>query len=294
MAGWLKKLFRRSPKTLREPSFAGHFYPERAQSVREIIDGYLGAASLPEGVGGRLKALIVPFAEPDFMGPSAAPAYHMLRMTPDVERVVFISSAQRIPFRGVALSSKEAWRTPLGHVWLDLETHDHLSTTFFEHDTVSVRYIDAAHEPEPAIELQLPFLQRATEDRDLAILTLLMGDGDEEMLAPVLDEVWGGPETIVIVATELARDVAAADATRLAAEATEAITSLDPAAITRHHASARVPLKALLARAAQEDLVPHTLDVRHSDQVPAAAEVAVSEREEDLVVGFGSFALTQR
>ena len=60
---------------------------------------------------------------------------------------------------------------------------------------------DAPHAPEHALEVELPFLQ-ALLPRFTAV-PLLVGDAHPKEVAAVLDRLWGGPETIVVVSSDL-------------------------------------------------------------------------------------------
>ena len=272
--------------------FAGLLYPQEEEVLERAVDMLLDAASpVDDAPDGALKALVVPFAELGMMGPVAAPAYALLREQADhIERVVVVGSAQRIPFRGVALSSVEVWRTPLGDIPVDQDMQEHVARTFAPHERIEVRYIDGVHDAETSLEVQLPFLQSAMKGTSYQVVPMLMGDGGVEDLGPVLEALWGERETLVIIATELATGVDIEAARRLDVEAKEAIVRLDPEAITRDHASARVPLRALLALASRDGLEPQSLLVRRADEIMTGEDRHVSSREEKLTTGFGAFA----
>ena len=296
MANFLTSLFSRKPATSRDPAFAGHLYPSDPKQLAEKLAPMVNVASsipdkpLPE----RLEALVLPFGELDFIAPTITPALSLLAQPEckqQVERIVLIAAAQRIPFRGLALSSVDAWQTPLGYCWCDTEMNTALAERFPD----AVRYLDAAHGPEPAIEVILPMLQAifGAGKKEMPLITpILVGDGATDDLVTVLDAIYGGEGVLVVLATELAVGVSADDAERLGAELEEAVEALTPDAITRYHASGRVPLKAILARAArQPGALAATLARSHSMAEEVAHLRVVSEREEDLVVGYGAFAI---
>ena len=296
MANFLKSLFSRKPATSREPAFAGHLYPGQPEALRQKIEPLLDRA-LPEGASfDALRGLVLPFGELDFIAPTLAPALSLLARPEHreaIERVVVIAAAQRIPFRGVALSGVEAWQTPLGDCWCDAQMNQALLERFPDPDVL--RVLDAAHGPEPAIEVILPMLQTifgVGKKQTPPITPILAGDGAAKDLEQILDTVWGGEGVLVVLATEGAVGVSASDAERLGAALEHAVTSLEPGSITRHHASGRVPLKAMLARAARDEGAKVCALARsHSMSEEVAHLRVVSEREEELVVGYGAFAL---
>src|SRR6185295_164984 len=60
---------------------------------------------------------------------------------------------------------------------------------------------DAVHLHEHALEVQLPFLQRQLGDFTLAPFAVGMASVDE--VAEVIDGLWGGPETLIVISTDL-------------------------------------------------------------------------------------------
>lgn len=295
MANFLKSLFSRKPSSSRAPAFAGHLYPEEPDALRRKLAPMLEHRRAEAPAFGALRGLVLPFGELDFIAPSLSPGLSLLASPThkeQIERVVLLAAAQRIPFRGLALSGVDAWKTPLGDCWCDTKMNQALLERFAGSD--DVRVLDAAHGPEPAIEVLLPALQSvfgAGKNQTPLITPILVGDGGAEPLASVLDAVWGGEGVLVVLATEGAVGVSAQDAERLGEELERAVISREPGAITRHHASGRVPLKAMLARAARDaDAKVCALARSHSMSEEVARLRVVSEREEELVVGYSSFA----
>jgi MEMO1 family protein len=117
------------------------------------------------------------------------------RCAQDIERVVLIGPPHYVPFRGIAVPTVEEFDTPLGRAPLDRGA---LAATA---ELPSVRVADAPHAPEHALEVELPFLQALLPS--FAIVPLLVGDARLEEVAAVLDRLWGGPETLIVVSSDL-------------------------------------------------------------------------------------------
>ena len=64
-----------------------------------------------------------------------------------------------------------------------------------------VHVIDQPHRMEHSLEVQLPFLQVTLEH--FALVPLAVGDADAATVAAVLEARWGGPETLVVISTDL-------------------------------------------------------------------------------------------
>jgi hypothetical protein len=101
-------------------------------------------------------------------------------------------------------------------------------------------------------------------------------------VAEVLDCLWGGEETLVVVSTDLSHYSEYATAQRMDAATTRAIGALDPAAIGTEQACGRIPLQGLLIAARRHGLGATAVDVRNSGDTAGPR---------DSVVGYGAYVL---
>lgn len=265
---------------VRPAAVAGSFYPEDAQSLRAVVEEHLkearrASAPVPSDAPWP-KALIVPHAGYVYSGPVAARAYATLEPGVDViERVVLIGPSHRVPFEGIALPSHAAFETPLGRVPIDETSRRQLLTLPF------VDVIDDAHRWEHSIEVQLPFLQVVLET--FSVLPLSIGHTTPSRVRAVLEALWGGDETVVVISSDLSHYHDYATAKRMDAATADAIESLDPARVRLDDACGRTGVQALLHAARQRSLVPQTLDLRNSGDTAGGR---------DEVVGYGAWAFT--
>lgn len=279
MAGFFRRLLRGRPDPLRAAHVAGHLYPGDARALRALVqrqlaDAQARTAPLPQPP----RALIVPGGDLEIVGDTLADGWAAARgHLGHITRVVVLGSAQRIPFQNLAISSAAAWDLPGGYLWTDREATAALLEAHPEH----TRIIDAAHEPEVVLETQLPHLRGALGE-DVAIIPLLAGDGGPEASRLALEHLWDD-RTLVVLSTELSHELSADEAATLDATTARHIEALDGAALTRDHATARVPLRALLTIAAARGLRAHTLSLTHTGHRTGW---------HDRVAGLGAFALT--
>src|SRR6516165_2690710 len=137
---------------VRRPAVAGLFYPRNPQRLRAEVASLL--ADAPTRAGGNVKAAIAPHAGYIYSGGIAAAAFASLReRAKGIERVVVIGPAHYVALRGIAVPTSNVFETPLGAVPVD---RDALSAIA---DLPWVVAHDAAHAPEHALEVELPFLQ---------------------------------------------------------------------------------------------------------------------------------------
>lgn len=257
---------------IQEPVVAGLFYPEESTQLRQQIEGFLA-----EGQAGHIespKALIAPHAGYIYSGATAGHAYAQLKsIAKRIQRVVMLAPSHRMAFPGIAYSSAEWFRTPLGDLEVDQEAIAAIGTL------PQVHQLDSAFTGEHSLEVHLPFLQTVLDD--FRIVPLLVSDTSAEEVAEVLEQLWGGDETLIIISSDLSHYHDYKSACIMDAEATRAIESLKPEALTYHHACGRTPVSGLLVAARHHQLKVTTLDTRNSGDTAGPR---------DQVVGYGAYA----
>jgi AmmeMemoRadiSam system protein B len=256
---------------LRPATVAGTFYPDSPDQLgREIAVLLAGVAEKPEACP---KALIVPHAGYVYSGPIAASAFSMLTGQENaIRRVVLLGPAHRVAVRGLALPDCDAFATPLGSVPIDQPAADAIRKM------PQVVVSAPAHRLEHSLEVELPFLQHILGE--FSLLPLAVGDTSPDAVAEVLDRVWGGPETLVVVSSDLSHYLPYEDARQLDAETARRIVDLDPV-IDPDRACGAVPVNGLSLAARKRGLRVRQLDLRNS------GDTAGDRRR---VVGYGAFA----
>ncbi|MBN2491809.1 MAG: AmmeMemoRadiSam system protein B [Planctomycetes bacterium] len=264
--------------TVRKPAVAGLFYPADPTRLRHQVQAYLDQAAAGAGrdagsEGATPKALIVPHAGYTYSGPPAAAAYVRLAgARTRISRVVLIGPAHRVPLHGFAVSAATAFATPLGDVPVDRATVRALLALPL------VREDETAHAEEHCLEVQLPFLQLVLDA--FTIVPLVAGEAAPAETARVLDLVWGGPETLIVVSSDLSHYRDDETARRLDRTTADAIETLRPEALVRGTACGRVPIAGLLHAARARGLAVETAALQNSGAV-------TGDRRE--VVGYGAF-----
>ncbi len=260
---------------VRSPAVAGMFYPADPATLARDVRSLLDSAARPGAA--RPKAIIAPHAGYIYSGPVAASVYaRLIPARHDVSRVVLVGPSHRVAFRGIAASSADAFDTPLGRINVDRDSINGLLVL------PGVAVLDAAHSEEHSLEVHLPFLQ-AIFDR-FTLVPLVVGDASADSVAAVLDALWGGSETLIVVSSDLSHylDYKAARGVDLATR--DAIERLDPAAITFDQACGRLPIAGLLTVARRRDLTVETVDLRNSGDTAGPR---------DQVVGYGAWCFTE-
>jgi AmmeMemoRadiSam system protein B len=262
---------------VRTAAVAGSFYPADARALRAVIHEYLDAARASFAPRDPWpKALIVPHAGYMYSGSVAANAFVRLEPSRDlVARVVLIGPSHHVPFKGLALPSNTAFETPLGSVQIDETARRQLL------DLPFVEVLDDAHHWEHSLEVQLPFLQEVLGA--FAVLPIAVGRATSKQVGEVLEALWGGDETVLVVSSDLSHYFDYDTAKRMDARTASAIEALAPDRIAQEGACGRIGVQGLLEVAARHELVPQTLDLRSSGDTAGGR---------DEVVGYGAWSFT--
>jgi AmmeMemoRadiSam system protein B len=259
---------------VRPPAVAGLFYPLDAEALTASVDAMLAAAPRPTGPAP--KAIIAPHAGYVYSGPIAAAAYAAL--APDrgvIRRVVLLGPAHRVRLTGLALPRAHALRTPLGDVPIDVEG----ARLALELPYVTVS--DIVHEREHSLEVHLPFLQRVLGE--LSVVPLAVGDASPVEVAAVLERLWGGPETRIVVSSDLSHYLPYPLAKQTDAQTAATLERLQY--VDHEQACGASPINGLIAVARGRNMTIERLDLRSSGDTSGG-------RGE--VVGYGAFALSER
>jgi AmmeMemoRadiSam system protein B/AmmeMemoRadiSam system protein A len=260
---------------VRQPAVAGFFYPDDAAKLTAEVRKYLAEADAkiaakPASVP---KAIIAPHAGYVYSGLTAAAAYRTLAPARGIiKRVVMMGPCHRVAVRGLALPGAAVFRTPLGDVPVDQEAVSAIRAL------PGVEISDATHKDDHALEVHLPFLQVVLGD--FKIVPMIVGGASPDDVARVLETLWGGPETLILISSDLSHYLPY-DAARAIDDTTrQAIEQFDLEAFSDNSACGRHSIKGLLQVAQKKGLSVSTADVRNSGDTAGP---------KDRVVGYGSW-----
>jgi AmmeMemoRadiSam system protein B len=262
---------------IRLPAVAGAFYPGEAAALTSSVAGLLrNARSETDTPPAAPKALLVPHAGYIYSGSMAARAYAQLVAVRDtIRRVVLLGPVHRVPVRGLALPGAAAFATPLGQIEVDGEAVAALKPLR------QVVTSSAAHAMEHSLEVQLPFLQGVLGG--FKLVPLAVGDAEPHEVAEVLETLWGGPETLIVISSDLSHYLPYRAAQNIDSATVERILALD-GPLSHEEACGGTPINGLLLAARRHHLQPQLLGLCNSGDTAG---------DRQRVVGYAAITFTE-
>jgi MEMO1 family protein len=264
---------------VRQAAVAGAFYPADAAMLRHTITELL-KSSLASSKTEQPKALIAPHAGYVYSGPIAGQAYAQLITHAEIiRRVILLGPVHRVPVRGLALPKADRFATPLGEIPVDQDAIRRLAR--MPQVTVS----EAAHAFEHSLEVQLPFLQSVLHD--FSLVPLAVGDATAEEVADVLEALWGGPETLIVISSDLSHYLPYAQAKQIDHDTVETILAyrqLD----SFERACGALPINGLLLTASRHKLMPKLVSQCNSGDTAGDRQSVVGYAAVEFLEGKGA------
>lgn len=261
---------------VRPAAVAGSFYPDDADILAGTVDGLLDEAP-HEFDAAPPVAILAPHAGYMYSGPVAASAYVRLRpWHAAYSRVVVIGPAHRAYVKGLALSSADAFATPLGTVPIDRLANEVLRRS------KGVHVDDHAHSAEHSLEVHLPFLQRVL-DPGFTLVPIVAGLADTETVADALEPLWGAAGTLVVVSTDLSHYHDRRTARQLDMVTAAEIVGGRYRDLDGEQACGVVAVRGALALAHRHSDLVSLVDLRNSGDIAGSGS---------RVVGYGSFVVS--
>ena len=249
---------------------ANLFYPGDATVLHDDIQVYLSAV---EPGSSTPKAIISPHAGYIYSGATAAHAYAQLTHAKDrIKRVVLLGPCHHVPLSGLAVPSVDFFETPLGNIPIDRDSIKQILAL------PQVEESDLTHQQEHSLEVQLPFLQEMLGD--FSIIPLVVGNAIPEEVSQVLEFLWGGDETVIVISSDLSHFHNYDSAKAIDSATCKAIESFNSDVINSENACGSYAINGLLLSAKKRNMKVTTLNTCNSGDTAGT---------KDKVVGYGAW-----
>ena len=260
---------------VRPPAVAGTFYPELRKTLSHEVVAMLRAAR-PGHDNKPPKVIIVPHAGYIYSGSTAALAYaQLVKVRQTIRRVVLLGPVHRVPVRGLALPGVDFFATPLGEIEVDQDAVAAIRSL------PQVVVSPDAHAQEHALEVQLPFLQTVLDG--FKLLPLAVGDATPLEVAEVLEVLWGGDDTLMVISSDLSHFLPYATAQAVDHQTIQHVLNLQPD-LSHRQACGATPVNGALLAAKRHGLKPELLRLCNSGDTAG---------DKGRVVGYAALAFTQ-
>jgi MEMO1 family protein len=189
----------KSGEKIRQPAWAGAFYPGSAPELKHTVTTLLDEAPAKQQ-DGQLMGLIVPHASYVYSGATAAVAYKLLRPL-SVQTVLLLAPSHATLLEGVSVYSGDYYATPLGPLPVDTELTRRLATLSPLIHLSEKGHSSSGDRAEHSLEVQLPFLQVALT-QPFKIVPMVFHDYRQQMcqaLGHALSQIW--QESMLLVAS---------------------------------------------------------------------------------------------
>jgi len=205
---------------VREPVWAGSFYPADRAELEKMISRYTtqaAATNLALPTDRSLKAIVMPHAGYIYSGFTAAHASRVLSGN-SYRKVLLLGPDHRVGLRNGAVSDAGLFRTPLGFVKL------HEDAEQLRNSSPLFRVVQESDRAEHSLEVLLPFLQYYLDAFELVPVVLGSGEpgGFMEALEPLLDN-----DTLLAVSSDLSHYLPYEEAVRKDRRTIDGIMNLD-------------------------------------------------------------------
>lgn len=258
--------------TARQPAVAGMFYPEDPTELHNMVTSLLAHAPQDQQIVP--KAIIAPHAGYIYSGSTAAHAYKVIEKAADtIRKIVLLGPSHRVGFKGMAVLSTDIFRTPLGDMPIAKQDRNHIVQLPFVH------ILDKAHEQEHSLEVQVPFLQEIVS-KDTALLPIVIGDATVDQIAAVLELVWGGTDTLVVISSDLSHYHPYNEASAMDKDTSDAIVQMQEQEISADKACGSRGIKGLLHVAQKIGITGHQVALCNSGDTAG---------DKERVVGYGAY-----
>lgn len=214
---------------IRPSSIAGTWYEGQPKRLAESVDSYLERAHI-EKINGKVIGLVAPHAGHRYSGPVAGYAFAAARgLSPSLVAVI---APMHHPYPYPLITSAHSFYfTPLGNIPVARPQLNELSA-LLEH-RLGYGLSALPNDPEHALEIELPFLQRALQN-PFHLIPLMLRQQDPHtarILGETLAEILRGQDCLLVASTDLSHFYNQPAAEALDAVMLNAAESFEPEAL---------------------------------------------------------------
>jgi len=212
---------------LRPSPIAGLWYSGETETLRNQVDRYIQEAKIPP-LDGDVMAIIAPHAGHRYSGKTAGHAFRCV-LGSSHDLVAVISPFHSYTSQPLLTTAHEAYQTPLGPVWVDKDAANNLNQVLYKESGQKMQPL--ADDEEHALEIELPFLQRAVAG-EFKLLPVMVHTHSEDILKglgkALASTLAGTTSPLMVASTDLSHFYPEQIANQLDMEMLTQIASFSP------------------------------------------------------------------
>ncbi len=178
-------------RKIKEPTVANMFYTGDKEDLKLHIEYFKNESKNLYRY--HTRAVIVPHAGLIYSGRVAYEG--ISQIDKNVKNLFIFAPSHRVGFDGIALSSYDFWRTPLGEIELNQDICKALSEKY------EAIFYDEAIAQEHSIEVEVPIIQSIFSD--VKIIPVLIGKEQPAKIRDIIENYYQNPENGFVISSDL-------------------------------------------------------------------------------------------
>ena len=255
---------------IKEPSVAGSFYTNDIQALKTQIESFANESKNKYEY--KTRAVIVPHAGLVYSGRLAFEG--ISQIDNNVENIFIFAPAHRVGFDGIALSSFDKWKTPLG----EIDVNQNICKELIE--KYNAKFNDNAVAPEHSIEIEIPIIQSLFNNMN--IIPILIGKADFKIVFDIINEYYPNTKNGFIISSDLSHFLSDKDAQELDNKTAQMIETGNLSGFTFEQACGALGIAGLVEFANKNNYSLIRIDMTNSSE---------ASNDKSSVVGYGCWFL---
>ncbi len=255
---------------IKAPAVANTFYSGNVDELNAQLCSF--AKNSGNSYEYKTRAVIVPHAGLVYSGQLAYEGINQLDKC--VKSIFIIAPAHRVAFEGIALSSFDEWKTPMGTIGVNQAICKELEQKF------NAKIFDEGHREEHSIEIQLPIIQTVFEN--VNIIPVLVGRENPETVKKIINEYYSNKDFGFIISSDLSHFLNDENAKKIDDETATMIETGDIKNLRYEQACGAVGIFGLVEFANDNNYSLIRINMMNS---------SVSSGDKSKVVGYGAWFL---
>ena len=255
---------------IKKPSVAGMFYSKNKEELQNQIEYFKNVNKNTYEY--KTRAVIVPHAGLIYSGRLAFEGISQIDR--NIKNIFIFGPSHHMAFNGIAITSFDAWETPLGSININRDICIELQNIF------NANINDKAFAPEHSIEVELPIIQSIFDD--VKIIPILVGNEDVNKIKEIINYYYPNKQNAFIISSDLSHFFTDKEAKKIDGKTARLIESGTKYAILSEQACGHTGITGLINFANQNNFSLIRIDQTNSAEI---------SNDPSSVVGYGAWFL---